>query len=111
MLPTRYYSKRQEKQVAKLVDGNTTSNSGAANFCAGDVIGSDNTLYECKTVTKQVKSYAIKKEVLDKIQKEAFAMKKSNAVMAFNFEPDGELFFVLRQKHYKELLELIQNKL
>lgn len=105
MLPTRFYSKKQEKTVAKLVDGKTTSNSGASNFCAGDVIGSDNTLYECKTVINPVKSYSVKKSVLDKIQKEAFEMGKSNAVLVFNFEPGGKNYFVLNEKQYLELIK------
>lgn len=106
MLPTRFFSEKQEKQVAKIVGGRRTSNSGASNFCAGDVT-TETLLYECKTVTKPVKSYSIKKEVLDKIHKEAFEMGKENAVLAFNFEPSGKNYFVLTEEHYKQL---IQNK-
>ena len=66
--PTRFYSAKQEKQVAKIVDGKVNANSGAAPFCAGDVV-KDNFLIECKTTTKEVKSYSIKKDVLLKIKK------------------------------------------
>lgn len=103
--PTRYYSSRQEKQVAKIVGGKVNANSGAAPFVAGDVVD-DNILIECKTTTKETNSYTVKKTILDKIKQEAYQMGKDHAVVAFNFEPNGENFFILSTKFYKELLEL-----
>ena len=35
--PTRYYSKKQEDQVAKSLGGKTTKNSGATLFQKGDL--------------------------------------------------------------------------
>ena len=102
--PTRYYSKIQEKTVAKEFGGKLSSNSGAAKFSAGDVYTKD-VLFECKTVTKESKSYSVKKEVLEKLKKEAFELGKQFPVMVFNFEPGGELFFVVSQKHFKKLIE------
>jgi len=102
--PTRYYSSKQEKQVAKLIDGKVNANSGAAPFCAGDVV-KDNFLIECKTTTKETKSYSVKKSVLQKIKKEAFEMGKDYPILAFNFEPNGENYFVLSQKHFQELIQ------
>lgn len=106
--PTRYYSTKQEKSIAKLVRGKVNANSGAAPFCAGDVQTHD-TLYECKTVTQEKRSYSVKQDVLNKIQKEAFSMGRRHAVLVFNFKPNGEPYFVLTKKHYLELIQNIQN--
>ena len=38
---TRYFSSKQEEYVAKLINGRTVSNSGAAKFTCGDVISDD----------------------------------------------------------------------
>ena len=103
--PTRYYSSKQEKQVAKLLNGKVNANSGAAPFVAGDVVV-DNILVECKTTTKETNSYTVKKEVLNKIKKEAYQVGKDHAVVAFNFEPNGENYFILNTKFYIELLDL-----
>ncbi len=107
--PTRYYSSRQEKQVAKLVNGRVNANSGAAPFVAGDVVA-NNVLIECKTTTTSTKSYTVKKDVLDKIKKEAYETGRDHAVVAFNFEPDGENYFILNTKFYTELLELYKKQ-
>lgn len=101
--PTRYYSNKQEKEVAKIVDGHRSSNSGAAKFSAGDVYTRD-FLYECKTTTKSVKSYSIKKEVLEKLKKESFELGKLFSVLVFNFGPDEELYYVLNQRQFLKLL-------
>ena len=103
--PTRYYSNLQEKKVAKEFGGKLSSNSGAAKFSAGDVYTKD-ILFECKTVTKEAKSYSVKREVLEKLKREAFELGKQFPIMAFNFEPDGELFFVIPQKQFKKLMEI-----
>ena len=68
--PTRFYSSRQEKQVAKTINGKQTANSGATNFSKGDVT-TDKFLIECKTVCKEQKSFTIKKEWIDKNKEEA----------------------------------------
>ena len=59
--PTRFYSNRQEKAVAKAVDGKQVANSGAARFVGGDV-RNDNFLIECKTTTTNKQSFSIKKD-------------------------------------------------
>lgn len=101
--PTRYYSKRQEDHVAKTINGKRCANSGATRFLKSDVLDKD-TSYECKTVTKEVKQYPIKKEVIEKARQEAFSMNKRNSVLVFNFAPDGECFYVLSEKHYLDLI-------
>lgn len=59
--PTRFYSTKQEKKVAKELNGDRTYNSGATPFQKGDVI-IDKFLIECKTKTSSSKSISIKKE-------------------------------------------------
>ena len=51
--PTRFYSTKQEKSVAKAIGGTRTPNSGATPWAPGDVItqGSNSFLIECKTKT------------------------------------------------------------
>ena len=47
--PTRYYSSRQEKQIAKAVGGKTVKNSGATLFDKGDSPSSRNF---CTVITR-----------------------------------------------------------
>ena len=69
--PTRWYSDRQEKRVAKTLKGRQTANSGATKWSKGDVV-TDDWLIEAKTVTKEQKTFSIKKEWLLKNKEEAF---------------------------------------
>ena len=48
MKPTRYYSRRQETNVAKKLGGKVQPNSGATMFAKGDLV-LDDWLIECKT--------------------------------------------------------------
>lgn len=104
---TRYYSNRQEKQVAKSIGGRQTSNSGATKFVKGDIL-TDDFLIECKTTLTPKKSFAIKKEWLDKNRQEMFAMNKSYNALAFNFEPDGKNYYVIDEKLFKYLKEKLE---
>ena len=104
MIPTRFYSSKQEKQVAKAVGGKKVANSGATAFEKGDVT-TDNFLIECKTCTTEKKSFSIKKEWLEKNKEEAFEMGKSYSALAFNFGPDTENYYVIDERLFKKLLE------
>lgn len=104
---TRYYSNRQEKQVAKSIGGKQTPNSGATKFVKGDIL-TDDFLIECKTTLTPKKSFAIKKEWLDKNRQEMFAMNKSYNALAFNFEPDGKNYYVIDEKLFKYLKEKLE---
>ena len=106
---TRYYSNRQEKQVAKAVGGRQTANSGATKFVKGDIL-TDDFLIECKTTLTPKKSFAIKKEWLDKNKEEAFAMNKSYNALAFNFEPDGKNYYVIDERLFKYLKEKLEEE-
>lgn len=105
--PTRFYSNRQEKQVAKAVGGKQTANSGATAFQKGDVFTAD-WLIECKTSTHQKKSFSIQREWLEKNKEESFAMNKYYSALAFNFEPDGDNYYVIDEKTFKTIIRLME---
>jgi len=99
--PTRFYSSKQEKKVAKAIGGKQTANSGATTFSKGDVRTND-WLIECKTSCKEKSSFAIKKEWLKKNREEAFAMNKRFNALAFDYG-DGECYYVIDEKTFKML--------
>lgn len=107
--PTRFYSNRQEKKVAKAVGGKQVSNSGATAFNKGDVT-SDNFLIECKTCVEDKKSFSIKKDWLEKNKEEAFEMGKDYSALAFNFGPGSENYYVIDEKLFKILKEVLESE-
>ena len=106
-LPNRYFSKKQEKEVAKQLGGKTVSNSGATRFDKGDAQTKD-FLLECKTATKQQKSFTIKKEWLLKKKEEAFAMGKDYNALVFDFG-DSKRYYIIDEKTFKIVQELLEN--
>ena len=110
--PTRYYSKRQENNVAKAVDGKRQPNSGATLFRKGDCYtdGNESFLLECKTRTTNCDSISFKKEWIDKNKQEAAFMGKPHQAVVFNFGPDGENYYVIEEYLFQELLEYLKNK-
>lgn len=105
--PTRWYSNKQEKQVAKLVNGKQTANSGATAFSKGD-IRTDKWIIEAKTLTEPKKSHTIKKEWLEKNAEEAFAMNKPYNALAFDFG-DGDNYFIVDAKTFKKLVDILDS--
>lgn len=108
--PTRFYSSRQEKRVAKAIGGRQVANSGATAFKKGDVT-TDDWLIECKTKCNVAKSFTIKKEWLLKNKEEMFAMGKSYNALVFDYG-DGNNYYVLDEKTFLQMKELLdeQNK-
>lgn len=102
--PTRFYSKRQEKQVAKQLSGKTTPNSGATAFVKGDVTTQD-WLIECKTCVREQTSFSIKKSWLEKNREESFEMGKLHSVLCFDFGPNTERYYIIDEKTFKQLKE------
>lgn len=102
--PTRYYSKQQEKKVAKYVGGKRQANSGATAFQKGDVI-TDQFLVECKTKTKDSKSFTIKEDWLLKNEEEAFAMGKQASALCFDFGPSANRRYYIISERMFELLK------
>ena len=106
--PTRFYSNRQEKAVAKKVSGKQVVNSGATAFAKGDV-STDNWLIECKTATSAKSSFSIKKEWLEKNNEERFAMGKQYSALAFDFGDNRTRYYVLDEKTFLRLKEETEN--
>lgn len=107
--PTRFYSNKQEKQVAKAVGGRQVPNSGATPFNKGDVKTAQ-FLIECKTSVTEKRSFSVKKDWLLKNKEEAFAMGKDYSVLVFNFGPDSENYYVIDERLFKRLKEVIENE-
>ena len=105
---TRYYSGRQEKEVAKVLKGKVVANSGAIPFGAGDVLA-DNWLFECKTMTEEHKSFSIKRDWLKKNKEEAFAMGRGFNALVFDFGDGGDRYYVVDERTFKILKEAYEN--
>lgn len=101
---TRYYSSKQETYIANLLGGRTTANSGASRFSVGDVV-TDDWLIECKTTTSPKESFSIKKEWISKNERERMDLQKPYSALAFQFEEDGQNYFVINEKTFKLLLD------
>lgn len=108
MLPTRFYSNRQEKKVAKAVNGKRVPNSGATSFSKGDVATKE-WLIECKTKTKDCSSFTIKEDWLLKNEEEAFAMGKSNSALCFDFGPSAnKRYYVISERLFETLKNFLE---
>ena len=92
--PTRFYSNKQETHVAKAIKGRKVANSGATAFDKGDVTD-DKWLIECKTCTKEQKSFTIQSEWIAKNREESIYMKKDHTAIAFNFGPDTKMQYIV----------------
>lgn len=106
-MSTRDFSDAQEKYLAKILDGRVTPNSGGTKFSGGDVVV-DPVLIEAKTTTTPKKSFSIKKEWIDKINEQAFEQGQSEGILAFQFEPSGENYFVLDENQFIDYLEYVR---
>lgn len=107
--PTRFYSDRQEKLIAKALNGKQTSNSGATSFQKGDVIIPELMLVECKTVTKEQTSFTIKRDWIDKNKEEMFAMGLDYSALAFDFG-DGKQHYIIDEKLFTKLINFLKEE-
>ena len=73
MRTNKEVSNRQETNVAKVLGGYRTANSGATAFSKGDVIVK-NCIIECKTKTREVGSFTIQKAWIKELNEEKIAM-------------------------------------
>lgn len=105
MRPTRFYSDKQEKHIAKAVGGKQTANSGATAFSKGDV-RTELFLIEAKTCTTEKQSFSIKKEWFSKNEEEAFAMHKPYSAVVFDFG-DGEQHYIISERLFKKLNQFL----
>lgn len=104
--PTRAYSKSQENKIATTFGGSRTPNSGATQFKKGDV-SLDKWLIEAKTKTTASESISIKKEWLEKNEKEALFMGKPNSALAFNFGPNEENYYIISEYLFEILVNAV----
>lgn len=109
MLPTRYYSKQQEKKVAKATGGRRTANSGATAFQKGDVITKD-WIIECKTKVKDCSSFTVKEDWLLKNEEEAFAMGR-NSALCFDFGPSAnKRYYIITERLFNLLQQYMREE-
>lgn len=103
---TRFYSDTHEKSICKALGAKQQSNSGAGRFRKGDVIQDEaSLLIEAKTCMTEKESFSIKKDWIIKNKDEAFAIRKSNSCICFNFGPQQENYYVINEKLMKFLVE------
>ena len=107
--PTRFYSSKQEKKVAKAVGGKQTANSGATAFSKGDV-RTDEWLIECKTATEHKKSFSIKEDWIKKNREEAYAMNKYYNALAFSFGPNEQNYYIVDEKTFLKMKEALDGR-
>lgn len=107
--PTKYYSNIQEKSVANSLGGKQVRGSGASAFSKGDV-RLDKVLIECKTSETIKNSYSVKKSILEKIKDEARLMHKYYSILAFNFGPGTENYYVIDEDTAKFLISKITDE-
>ena len=105
---TRYYSDRHEKRTAKNIGAKVQTSSGSSSFLKGDVV-SNKCLIECKTCTSEKKSMSIKKEWLEKLSEQCFAMGKKHPILAFDFG-DGDNYYILNEKLMKKFVEFLDTE-
>ena len=109
-LPTRYFSNKQEKKVAKDLGAIQTPNSGATPWIKGDLLLEDLFLLEAKTKTTNSKSISIKKEWLEKNAKEALFMGKPYNALVFNFGPNEKNYYIIDQYLMESLIEKLREE-
>lgn len=106
--PTRFYSKKQENDLAKQFDGERVKNSGATRFAKGDVtLGK--WLLEAKTKMTPSKSMTIQKEWLEKNSQEALFMGKPHSALAFNFGPDEKNYYIIDEELFDFLVKHVDD--
>jgi len=58
---------------------------------------------------KEQESFSIKKEWLDKLKQESFAMNKEYSALVFNFGPNTANYYILNEKTIKKILNILQD--
>jgi hypothetical protein len=107
--PTRFFSTKQEQQIATTTGGQATPNSGATMWQKGDVL-TQKFLLEAKTKVKPSESITLKKEWFQKNKEEALFMGKPYSALVFNFGPDQENYYVIDEYSFLEFLNYLNNK-
>lgn len=107
---TRYHSSIQEAAVCKATNASRQPNSGAGHFAKGDCINKEaSMLIECKTSVTEKSSISIKKEWLEKLAEEAFAVRCQHTALAFNFGPLQKNYYIISEQLMKLLIETLSD--
>ena len=106
--PTRFYSTKQEKRVAKDLEGKRTANSGATPWQKGDVY-TDKFLIECKTAMTEKQTFKKKKKWLKALPEEAFSAGKDYWALAFDFG-DGDEYYIIDKKTFKQFKSTVERE-
>lgn len=103
---TRYHSDRHEKSICKALGALQQSNSGAGVFRKGDCIHNGaSLLIEAKTTMTDKESFSIKKDWIIKNKEEAFALRKANSCICFNFGPEQENYYIINERLMRFLVD------
>lgn len=94
-------SKDQELRIAHRVGGSVQSNSGGTKFGGGDIL-TDMFLIEAKTPLTPKASFSIRYDWIMKAQEQAFEQGKLSAVLAFQFMPYGNNYYILNEHDFIE---------
>lgn len=112
-MSTRKISKKMESRLAKTLGGKRQSNSGATPFQKGDVMTKLFAI-EAKTSVTPKQSISIRKEWMDKIRREAFAMGKPYSAVAFDFGTGSlgnrETFYIIDEQLFIKLHEKLEEE-
>lgn len=108
--PTRYYSNKQEKAVARAIGGRQTANSGATAYDKGDVTVGDRLGWtiECKTCMKDQKSFTMQKDWFDKNLDESIYMQKAHSAVVFSFGPNSKNYYVIDETTFNVMRDLLE---
>lgn len=109
MRTNKEVSNRQETNVAKVLGGYRTANSGATAFSKGDVIVK-NCIIECKTRTREVGSFTIHKAWIKELNEEKIAMGKSLSALAISFDCGKSSYYVIDERAMKLLLSVVNDE-
>lgn len=109
MITTREESHEQEKAIAKRIGSKLQSNSGATKFNKGDIVSS-RFLVEAKTSMTIKDTFTVKKQWLEKLQEEQFAMNKDFSALVFDFGNHNwkETYYIINEKTFKLLKDLLE---
>ena len=101
---TREVSSKQEKAIAKALNGKRTVNSGAGKFDKSDIyVGADWSI-EAKTCIQPKSSFSIKKEWLKKMKEEQYACNKLYSALCFDFGDNGDRYYIIDENTFKNLI-------
>ncbi len=104
-MTTRDVSSVQEKNVARLLGGRRTANSGATLFSKADVIV-DDCIVECKTKMQECSSFSVSLEWLKKLEHERQDMGAMLAALAISFDSGKSSFYIIDAQTMKYFLDL-----